>query len=225
MSKQVIRKALGYCRVSGEDQADRGTGLERQRENIKSWAAANACEIVQIFSEEGISGTKSGADRPAWRKMRAALLSDGIKTVIIEDLDRLARDLVVQEQLIMQLQADGFSLISIEEGDRVGSADPHDVFTRQIFGGHNQLVRAVIVKRLKDGRDRASRKLGRRCEGRKPFGQTDEEHAAIARMKALRSEGTPLLAIAATLNKEKHRPRAAKRWYASSVLAILRRTA
>jgi hypothetical protein len=39
-------------------------------------------------------------DRPAWQALTVAFLSNGVNTVIIEKLDRLARDLMVQESVI-----------------------------------------------------------------------------------------------------------------------------
>ena len=51
-----------------------------------------------------MSGTKESMDRPAWSAMITALLGNGVKTIVIEKLDRLARDLMVQEATIADLQ-------------------------------------------------------------------------------------------------------------------------
>ena len=41
----------------------------------------------------------------------------GAKTVIIERIDRLARDLMVQEAIIADLRKKGFELVSVHDGD------------------------------------------------------------------------------------------------------------
>ena len=94
---------------------------------------------------------------------------------------------------------------------------------RTIMGAIAEYDKQMIVLKLRAARQRKKAREGC-CEGCKPFGQTDEEQTTIARMKVLRAEGLPLASIAARHNKERLRPQVAKRWYASSVLAILKRT-
>jgi DNA invertase Pin-like site-specific DNA recombinase len=49
-------------------------------------------------------------DRPGWQELMAALHADGVRVVLIEKLDRLARDLMVQEAAIADLRKYGFEL-------------------------------------------------------------------------------------------------------------------
>jgi DNA invertase Pin-like site-specific DNA recombinase len=50
-------------------------------------------------------------DRPAFADMMTALHADGVRLVLIEKLDRLARDLVVQELILRELRKHGFDLV------------------------------------------------------------------------------------------------------------------
>lgn len=52
---------------------------------------------MKVFSEEGISGTTDLENRPALMDLLEALAANGTKLLLIEKLDRLARDLMVQE--------------------------------------------------------------------------------------------------------------------------------
>jgi len=61
------------------------------------YSAAHDLRIVTDFREKGVCGTRESADRPAWSELVAALHHDSVRMVIIEKLDRLARDLMVQE--------------------------------------------------------------------------------------------------------------------------------
>ena len=87
-------KAFAYLRVSGKNQID-GDGFPRQLEAIKMYATANGIEIVHVYQEEGVTGAQETMDRPAWIEMMVALHSDGVHTILIEKLDRLARDLLI----------------------------------------------------------------------------------------------------------------------------------
>ena len=89
-------KAFAYLRVSGRGQVD-GDGFTRQLTAIKKYAAANNIKIVSVFREKGICGATDWEERPAFSEMMGILLTNGIKTVLVERLDRLARDLMVQE--------------------------------------------------------------------------------------------------------------------------------
>jgi len=106
-----MTRAYAYLRVSGKGQV-KGDGFPRQLQAIKTYAAEHDLKAVQVFREEGVAGNKESMDRPAWAAMMTALLGNGVKTVIIEKLDRLARDLMVQEATIAHLAKNGIMLIS-----------------------------------------------------------------------------------------------------------------
>lgn len=92
-----MTKALAYLRVSGKGQV-KGDGFARQLQAIKKYSAEHDIKIVKVFREEGVSGTKESMDRPAWVAMMTEILGNGVRTVIIEKLDRLARDLMVRRR-------------------------------------------------------------------------------------------------------------------------------
>lgn len=75
---------------------------------------------MNVYREEGVSGTKESVDRPAWSELMTALHANGVKIVIIEKLDRLARDLMVQETIVADLRKNGFDLVSVAEPDLMG---------------------------------------------------------------------------------------------------------
>ena len=87
-------RAFAYLRVSGKGQVD-GDGFPRQLAAIKSYATAHDTKIAHVYREEGVSGTKDLENRPALAEMITALHADGTKLVLIENLGRLARDLMI----------------------------------------------------------------------------------------------------------------------------------
>jgi DNA invertase Pin-like site-specific DNA recombinase len=66
---------------------------------------------------KGVSGTTESADRPGWSEVMTALHANGVRTVIIEKLDRLACDFIVQENIIADLRKHGFELVNVAEPD------------------------------------------------------------------------------------------------------------
>ncbi|MFN7939096.1 MAG: recombinase family protein [Bryobacteraceae bacterium] len=213
-----MEKAHAYLRVSGKGQVE-GDGFPRQQKAVKEYAAAHGIKIVRIFREEGVSGTTDSADRPAWSELMTALHANGVRTILIERLDRLARDLMVQESIIADLRRHGFELISVQEPDLMAS-DPTRILMRQLLGAVAQYDKSQIVLKLRGARLRKREREGR-CEGRKPYGFYEGERATIDRMKTLRAEGMGFDRIAARLNDEGLPSRTGGRWHGLVVNRIL----
>jgi DNA invertase Pin-like site-specific DNA recombinase len=213
-----MTKAFAYLRVSGKGQVE-GDGFPRQMAAIKAYAKQHGIRIVKLFREEGVTGSKETMDRPAWVEMMAALHSNGVKTIIIEKLDRLARDLMVQEACIADLRKNGFTLVSVQEPDLMAT-DATRVLMRQLLGAVAQYEKTQIVIKLRAARNRMKAREGR-CEGRKPFGHYEGEQAAIERMKALAATMSTR-AIAAKLNTEGVLTRSGKPWRDAVVGRILK---
>jgi DNA invertase Pin-like site-specific DNA recombinase len=213
-----MKKVHAYLRVSGRGQVD-GDGFPRQLAAIKAYASANDIKIVRVFREEGVSGTTESADRPAWADLMTALHANGVNTILIEKLDRLARDLMVQETIIADLKRHGFDLISVAEPDLMAT-DPTRILMRQLMGAVAQYDKAQIVAKLRGARMRKRAKAGR-CEGRKPYGHYEGEQAIIDRMNELRATGMGFDRIAARLNEEGLKPRSGGRWHGLVVNRIL----
>lgn len=211
--------AYAYLRVSGRGQLD-GDGFPRQLAAIKKHAAANGIKITRVFREEGVSGTRDLENRPALQDMLVALHSNGTKLVLVERLDRLARDLMIQESIIADMKRHGFEIVSVAEPD-LCSDDPSRTLMRHVLGAFAQYERAIIVQKLRGARQRNRAKTGR-CEGRKPYGVRPGEAEVVERMKALRAEGMAVDKIAAALNAASVKPRAGEQWYPTSVYRVLK---
>jgi DNA invertase Pin-like site-specific DNA recombinase len=213
-----MKRAFAYLRVSGKGQVD-GDGFTRQLEAIKGYAAGHGLTIAKVYREEGVTGASEGMDRPAWVEMIGRILGNGVKTILIEKLDRLARDLMVQEHILTDLQRRGITLISVAEPD-LCSDDPTRKLLRQFMGAIAEYDKAMIVLKLRGARLRMKAKRGY-CEGAKPYGTFPGESAVVARMAALRASGMAFQKIAAELNAKGISPRRGARWYGKTVDNIL----
>jgi DNA invertase Pin-like site-specific DNA recombinase len=126
---------------------------------------------VGEFRDEGVSGTKDLDAREGLSDLLARIRSNGVRVVLVERADRLARDLIVGELVLNQFRELGVKVIAADSGTELtaGDDDPTRVLIRQVLGAVAQFEKAVIVSKLKAARVRKRRATGR-CEGRKPYG-------------------------------------------------------
>jgi DNA invertase Pin-like site-specific DNA recombinase len=211
---------FAYLRVSGKSQV-RGDGFRRQFIAIRQYCAQHQLRIVRIFKERGICGETELEDRPALSDLFDALEQNGVKTVVFEKLDRLARDLMVQETIVADMQKSGYTLLSSCEPD-LCSKDPSRVLVRQIFGAIAQYEKAMIVLKLRGARQRKKAR-GERGEGRHAYGEKPGEEQGLQRMRALEAQGASVRGIAAALNAEGVPSRMKGLWSPGTVARILAR--
>jgi DNA invertase Pin-like site-specific DNA recombinase len=214
-----VKKCFVYLRVSGKSQVD-GDGFDRQLAAVRAYAKSNSIRIVKVYREEGVSGTKDMPHRPAFSEMLEALHSNGVRLVLVERLDRLARDLMIQESIIADLKRSGFEVVSVTEPD-LCSDDPSRKLMRQVLGAFAEYEKDVLVLKLRGAKQRLKAKTGVAHEGAKPFGYYEGEAAVLERMKALRSSGVAYDKIADILNHEGIKPRRGEKWHPFTVSKIM----
>ena len=218
-------KAHSYLRVSGKGQID-GDGFPRQRQTIANYAKRHQIEIEREFCEMGVSGTKDAFDREALTDLFVALKANGVRTVLVERADRLARDLMISEILLDEFRKLGVKVIAADSDTdlTVADQDPTRTLMRQMLGAIAQWEKSVIVQKLRAARMRI-RKTEGRCEGRKPYGTTEDEAAVIAKMLEFRNEGLSYADLADRLNGDGIAARQGKevKWHATTVQRILHR--
>ncbi len=218
-------EAVGYCRVSSVGQQKKGSGLGRQENTIKSYAKKTGYKLIKVY-HEAFTGTEN--DRPMFETMLADILDNGCRTIICECLDRLARDLSVQLQIIALLANKGITLINAMTGqDVTNPSDPMTLAMIQVQGAFAQLDKNLLVRKLKKGRQAKKEKAGS-CEGRKPFGFYTGETEILKRIKELnrKSQGEKRLGayeIATILNKENLPTRKGTPWHGATVSRIIKR--
>jgi len=222
-------KAFMYLRVSGKSQIA-GDGFPRQRLAINEYCEQHQIEIEREFVEKGVSGTKDAFDREALTEMFVALKASGVKMVLVERADRLARDLMVSEILLGEFRKIGVKVISAECGTEltVEDNDPTKKLLRQFLGAISEWEKSIIVQKLRAARMRIKLAKGK-CEGRKAYGTTPAEQGVIAQMLAFKKVGYTMAEIAAKLNLQGIRPRTPARdgkatvWHPTTVQRILAR--
>lgn len=225
---RMSANAIAYLRVSGKAQVE-GDGFPRQSAAVAAIAASLGLTIIRTFQEEGVSGTTVWAERPAFMDMVAFIMDNpDTRTVLVENLTRLAREFVVQEAILVFLASKGIDLISADTGENVTEAvrgDPMKKALIQMQAVFSELEKNNLVRKLKAARERRRKETGR-CEGQKPFGALPGEADALDTMLRLRNEGATMRSIAHYLNTgrfEIYPTRNGRPWHFSTVAKILSR--
>jgi len=242
MAAQSRRKLVAYLRVSTIEQAAHGFGLDAQRAAIQSAAKALDARVVAWCTDEGLSGALGVEKRPGLADALRMIDDAKADGLIVRDLDRLAREITVQEAVIGHVwlhdEAAVFTSNPPQEVPRDDPDDPMRTAMRKMAGVVGELERMLVAKRLRDGR-RAKAAAGGHATGSVPFGWQAEkrsatnpngalvpvpsEQAALERMKALAAQGKSTRQIAATLTAEGHKAKRGGPWSHGAVARILAR--
>jgi DNA invertase Pin-like site-specific DNA recombinase len=222
------RKVLGYTRVSTAEQVE-GFGLAVQRKAITDYCKQNNLRLVEVFSDEGVSGSNGLDARKGLSEVLTAVEIGAISGLVVYRLDRLARDLVLQETLMARMRKAGVEVLSVTEPD-IDSDDATRVLVRQVLGAIAQYERALIRSRMGAGKA-AKRATGGYAGGRPPFGWRAEgkelvpderEQEIIALARRLAGEGLSSRQVAARLEQGGHNPKVGRRWSSVQVGRLLR---
>jgi DNA invertase Pin-like site-specific DNA recombinase len=231
-------RLAAYTRVSTDLQAERGLGLEVQRGEIQKWAQREGHRVALWTSDEGVSGSNGLDQREGLLDALAAVKEGRVGGLVVARLDRLARDLVLQETLLSEVWRLGgrvYSTSATEDAylDPDGAEDdPSRQLVRQILGAVAAYERQMIRLRMRTGKARKAA-AGGYVGGGIPLGWQAEggelvedpaEQAVRKRVLALRAEGLSLRQIGAVLEAEGHlTKRGGERWAPEQVRAVLPR--
>jgi len=214
-----VENAYCYLRTSGDDGRDKA-GLPVQREACTAFAESTARTIAAEFADDGVTGKLPMYARPQGKLLIAALLGDGVKTVLCYDAKRIGRTQPAYWSFIGLCRDNGIAVL-----DATGTN-----LCESVMGGVNGMLaemdRDATVARLRAGK--AHWRGTKRVEGRWPYGEHpsreyDAERSIVARIQELHASGISSRAIAKRLNAEGTRTRYGCEFYRSTVQNILRR--
>jgi DNA invertase Pin-like site-specific DNA recombinase len=193
-----MTKAIAYLRTSSLANvgADKDSD-KRQREAIARYASHHGLEIVDEFYDAGVSGKDPIETRPGFNALLDRIEGNGVRTVVVEDASRFARDLMTQELGLMLLIQRGVKVFSANGDELTETDDPMKKAMRQIGGVFAELEKARLVAKLKHGRDRKRAETGQKVGGRRNYAETHPAMVTLA--KRLDSEGDSLRTIAQKL--------------------------
>ena len=216
-------KAIGYVRVSTEEQAKSGLGLEAQIAKIKAYAELFDIELTEIIADEGISGKT--LDREGLQRAIKILKDKKAEGMVIAKLDQLTRNVADLGTLVSTV-FDKAELYSVSE--QINTKNAAGRLVLNVLVSVAQWERETICERTKDALQ-AKKARGEKTGGNVPFGfnevngkliRNEEEQAIISEIKTLKNKGLSLRKIAEALNEKGIVTKNGKTWTATQIQRI-----
>lgn len=200
-------RAIGYLRVSTEEQGDSGVGLEAQEASIRAEVKRRGWELVALNSDIG-SG-KSMRRRNNLGASLRALAAGEADTLVVAKLDRLSRS-VIDFAAIMQTAAkEGWAVTVLDLG--VDTTTPNGKLIANIMISLAEWEREIIGARTRDAMKAV------RARGTSVGRKSNVSAETMRIIRSLRRQGQSWQKIADALTAEGVTTSQGGRWHASTV--------
>ncbi|HEX4050586.1 MAG TPA: recombinase family protein [Steroidobacteraceae bacterium] len=179
------KRVAFYLRVSTGSQT-----VENQRRELVAAAEQHGWAVIEIYSDNGISGAKGREQRPAFDRMCRDAVAGKFDIVAAWSVDRLGRSVLHLAQFVEEMRAAGVGLFLLKQG--IDSETSTGRAMLSMCATFAELEREIIRERIHSGLARAKAKG--KTLGRRPVSAQVEQ-----RIRDLRSKGTGKRKIALTL--------------------------
>lgn len=176
------RRVAFYLRVSTDAQT-----VENQRLELERVAKSAGWEIVEVYQDEGISGSKGRDQRPAFDRLLKDANRRRFDLIAAWSVDRLGRSLQHLVGFLEDVHHLGVDLYLHQQG--LDTTTPAGKAMFQMMGVFSEFERAMIRERVNAGLARA--KANGKTLGR-PKTEANQEAAILATLK----EGAGILKTA-----------------------------
>ncbi len=219
----MTQTAIGYVRVSTEEQAKEGVSIEAQTDKLRQYAELYDIDLVDIQIDAGASA--KSLDRPGLEAALAALKDGQASALLVYKLDRLTRSVADLGRLIEQYFNE-YTLLSVS--DHIDTRSANGRLVLNVLASVSQWERETIVERTQNSL--RYMKDQRRVYNHLPLGYAgkdgqlvpiDEELLIVTEIKDMRQQGLPLRSIADKLNERGIVGKRGGAFYASTIRAIL----
>ena len=139
-------RAVGYLRVSTEEQADSGAGLEAQRSAITLAATGRGWDHGHIHQDHASGKSLNG--RKGLEEAIEAIENGEADALMVAKLDRLSRSLMDFAGLMERSRRKGWALVALDLG--VDTSTPSGEMMANVLAVFAQFERRMIGQRTKD---------------------------------------------------------------------------
>ncbi|RMB75642.1 recombinase family protein [Rhodococcus sp. SBT000017] len=145
--KADVGTVVTYLRVSTDEQATSGAGLDAQRSAVSGEIERRGWTLVETFADEGVSGSKAVDARPGLVGAIEAIESGTAAILVVAKSDRLARNLRALLDVIDRVERAGGVVVAVDQ--TIDTSTAAGRFTTAIMGGVAELERSLISDRTK----------------------------------------------------------------------------
>jgi DNA invertase Pin-like site-specific DNA recombinase len=206
-------RALCYTRVSTDEQAASGLGLEAQRVRVLDEVQRRGWQVVDVVVDEGYSA--KSLHRPGIARALAMLAAHQADVLVVAKLDRLSRSLLDFAGVMARSQREGWQVVALDLG--VDTSTPSGEMLAGVLATFAQYERRLIGQRTRDAlavKRAQGHRLGR------PVVLPDDVRRRIARQRA---RGWTLQRIADSLNSAAvPTAQGGALWHPATVRAVLK---
>lgn len=147
-----MTRVAAYCRVS-TDQEDQLGSLAHQRQYFEEYIGRQwDWRLVEVFADEGISGT-SAVNRPAFQRMMEAAYAGEIDLILTKEVSRFARNTVDTLAHTRELRRRGVGVLFIN--DHIDTRQNDGEFRLTIMASVAQEESRKTSERVKWGQKRS----------------------------------------------------------------------
>jgi DNA invertase Pin-like site-specific DNA recombinase len=206
-------RVVGYARVSSDDQARSGLGMEAQEAKLREECERRGLELLELSRDDGLTGTT--LERPGLKRALERIALGEADGLVAPKLDRLSRSVIDFMLLVEWFEAAAARLIVLDHELDTGTANGRLMTTLLI--AFAQFERDVIS-------ERTTAALGaKRARGEAISGPSVVDDCELtARIRAMAATGMSMQAIADQLNREGvATPRGGREWRPSSIQTVL----
>ncbi len=182
-----------YARVSTEEQAALGFGLDAQEADLRRTAELQGWDVVELVRDEGLSAKT--LERPGLQRALRAIARDDADGLVVAKLDRLTRSVIDFGELLDWFRAAGAALVALDMN--VDTSTPSGKMLASIIVVIAEWERETIAARTKAGL--AAKRAKGEPTGRPALVDAPE---LAARVRAMSAEGMSLHRICAQLTAE-----------------------
>lgn len=202
-------RMLAYLRVSTEEQALHGYGLDAQELELRRAFEYEGWELVELIRDEGQSG--KDLDRPGLKRALELIASGDADGLVVSKLDRLSRSVIDFSDLLEWFEHAGARFVALDL--KVDTTTPSGRMIASILVVIAEWERGTIAARTKAGL--AAKRANGQPTGRPAVADRPE---LLDRIQAMRAQGMSLRGIADQLNTDGIPTlRGAGQWRPSSV--------
>ena len=206
-------RALGYLRVSTDEQANSGAGLDAQAAAISSTISARGWELVSLFSDEGVSAGVEVDKRPALAIALVMLRRGEADALVVSKLDRLTRSVSAIGPLVKRAEREGWKLVILDADVDMSTAG--GMLVANVLGSVAEWERAVIAERTR------AALATRKAKGMRLGRPVILASSVRSRVAELREAGLSMQAVADTLNSDRTPTARGGTWHPSTVRGVL----